>query len=252
MLTRGSHRSVRADFPHTVPQVTPSPDSRWLSVGVALTHARSSMPSACFPPSGVRPDAPLPSTGSSRVEFPRFVGTIRALRLPVARPAALRCLRLAVPWEHSEVRSRCGRVHPQQAGTWSPGGPNRDNLPWRRQDLPRSWGTPLVRSPCSSTPAGPTHQATSMRRHGPRTDHREGSPQRNFRGSITRLSHWLSTLRSGRYRTTTQDSLPATGQVLPDGLDYPQGSIERFQAQLMRAILLPQAFVAQGQSAFSH
>jgi hypothetical protein len=32
-----------------------------------------------------------------RGEFPCFNGTIKALRLPVARPAALRCLRLAVP-----------------------------------------------------------------------------------------------------------------------------------------------------------
>ena len=30
---------------------------------------------------------------------------------------------------------------------------------WRRQDLLRSWGTPIVLLPCSSTPVGPTHQA---------------------------------------------------------------------------------------------
>src|SRR5262245_41741641 len=33
-----------------------------------------------------------------RGEFPWLDGTIKALRLPAARPAALRCLRLAVPW----------------------------------------------------------------------------------------------------------------------------------------------------------
>ena len=32
-----------------------------------------------------------------RGEFPCFHGSIKALRLPAARPAALRCLRLAVP-----------------------------------------------------------------------------------------------------------------------------------------------------------
>ncbi len=32
-----------------------------------------------------------------RGEFPCFSGSIKALRLPAARPAALRCLRLAVP-----------------------------------------------------------------------------------------------------------------------------------------------------------
>jgi len=53
-------------------------------------------------------------------------------------------------------------------------------------------------------------------------------PHSYFRGSITRLRHWLSTLRRPGRPDTTQDSLPTAGQALPDGLDYPQGSIERF------------------------
>jgi len=48
-------------------------------------------------------------------------------------------------------------------------------LPWRRQDLPRSWGTPSVLLPCSSTPAGPSCQAFATRRRGPRYVHDEGS-----------------------------------------------------------------------------
>jgi hypothetical protein len=51
---------------------------------------------------------------------------------------------------------------------------------WKRQDLLRSWGTPLVLLPCSPTPAGPTHQAIMMRQRGPRTDHDEGSCIRPF------------------------------------------------------------------------
>ena len=43
----------------------------------------------------------------------------------------------------------------------------------------------------------------------------------NFRGSMTRLWHWLSTLCRVGLPTATQDSLPAAGQALPDGLDYP-------------------------------
>jgi hypothetical protein len=101
---------------------------------------------------------------------------------------------------------------------------------WKRQDLLRSWGTPLVLLPCSPTPAGPTHQAVTMRRRGPHSVHGRGSRIYSFRGSITRLRHWLSTLRRMGHPITTQDSLPAIGQTLPDGLDYPQGSIERFQA----------------------
>ena len=46
---------------------------------------------------------------------------------------------------------------------------------WKRQDLLRSWGTPIVLLPCSPTPAGPTHQAITMRRRGPRCVHDEGS-----------------------------------------------------------------------------
>jgi hypothetical protein len=70
----------------------------------------------------------------------------------------------------------------------------------------------------------------------------------NFRGSITRLRHWLSTLcRMGR-PTATQDSLPAAGLALPDGLGYPQGSDKRFPKCLLHLFLLFQAFMAQGQT----
>ncbi len=67
----------------------------------------------------------------------------------------------------------------------------------------------------------------SMLRRGPHSVHGRGSCMYSFRGSITRLRHWLSTLRRPGRPDATQDSLPAAGQALPDGLDYPQGSIER-------------------------
>ena len=77
------------------------PHPETLSVGIALTQYRSSMTSPCFSPTGPSLDALLPSAGSPRVEFPGFNGTIRALRLPAVRPAALRFLRLAVPPWHA-------------------------------------------------------------------------------------------------------------------------------------------------------
>jgi hypothetical protein len=43
-------------------------------------------------------------------------------------------------------------------------------------------------------------------------------PRRVFRRSIAWLSDSLSTLRSADYSSPTQDSLPAAGQTLPDGL----------------------------------
>jgi hypothetical protein len=63
-----------------------------------------------------------------------------------------------------------------------------------------------------------------------------------FRGSITRPVHSLSTLRSPGYPGTTQDSLPATGQALPDGAGYPQGPNERFPRYIR--FPLSQAFLA--------
>jgi len=53
-------------------------------------------------------------------------------------------------------------------------------LPRRRQDLLRSWGTPIMLLPCSSTPAGSTCQATTTRRLGPRVDHDEDSYNATF------------------------------------------------------------------------
>ena len=67
---------------------------------------------------------------------------------------------------------------------------------WRRQDLLRSWGTPIVLLPCSPTPAGPTHQAITMRRCGPRSVHHEGSCIRTFEAQ----SHGFGTRRMIRVR----------------------------------------------------
>ena len=111
-----------------------------------------------------------------------------------------------------------------------------------------SWGTPIVLLPCSPTPVGPAHLAIMMRRRGPRYVHGEGSRINSFRGSITRLRHWLSTLRRPGRPDTTQDSLPAAGQTLPDGLDYPQGSDERFRGVSYISTSFPKFNVAQGRS----
>ncbi len=44
---------------------------------------------------------PLPSAGSRWLRFPGFIGTTRCSDVPTVPPAALRCLRLAVPRLHS-------------------------------------------------------------------------------------------------------------------------------------------------------
>ena len=84
-----------------------------------------------------------------RGEFPCFDGTIKALRLPAARPAALRCLRLAVPQRSLVLFAPRRTSAPPGPGVGNPG--LRPGLALRRrQDLPSSWGTPIVRLPCSA------------------------------------------------------------------------------------------------------
>ena len=86
-----------------------------------------------------------------------------------------------------------------------------------------------------------------MHRCGPRYVQNEGV--RN--GSFEALSHGFGTcyghraqhgrLRRMGYPTTTQDSLPAAGQALPDGTGYPRGCCERFPSYVMFLFLLSQA-----------
>ena len=120
---------------HTVPQVTPSLRQRhnaaanpsiairWrfgntlrefdASKGVSRRWCGYSVPR-------------FPSPGSSWVEFPGFLGTTKALRLPAVPPAALRCLRLAVPRDARPFSflptPPCGNVGPGVGHPVSPPG----------------------------------------------------------------------------------------------------------------------------------
>ena len=180
------------------------PHPETLSVGIALTQYRSSMTSPCFSPTGPSLDALLPSAGSPRVEFPGFNGTIRALRLPAVRPAALRCLRLAVPpWHARFAPTGVACDAGDQGFLLVCSGCPLPEFRWKRQGLSRSWATPIVLLPCSSTPAGsfaPGHYGATMQ---PPLCPRRRRLHCGFRGSITRLRHLLSTLRRMDYSTTT-------------------------------------------------
>jgi hypothetical protein len=61
-----------------------------------------------------------------------------------------------------------------------------------------------------------------------------------FRGWITQLLHWLSTLRRDCYRPTTQDSLRLPARLYRTGFE-PAGSNRRFQSHIMSLFLLLQA-----------
>ena len=89
----------------------------------------------------------------------------------------------------------------------------------RRQGLPRSWGTHMcvrrVLRPRWNRP----HQA--ILRCGdaaPIDSQSKGFHVEQFRGSIARPSHSLSTLRTADYSNGTQDSLPAAGQLYRTGI----------------------------------
>ena len=110
-----------------------------------------------------------------RGEFAGFHGTrARCDSLPPFRRASL-------PSLGDTMRCAC-RFAPGGPGRSTAGqgfvfrSPSPDVYAGRRAGPPRFLGNPLVPTPCSSTPAGPTHQATvQCSRRGPRYVHDEGS-----------------------------------------------------------------------------
>ena len=157
--------------------------------------------------------------------FPRYYQGAMTSRRP-SRRASFPSRKRYHP--SARVSPARGRALPRAVfGSWSPGISGRDFGQWRRQDLLRSWGTQcalaLLSDPGRTDASGPCDAPAR-----PPLCPRRRLPHSYFRGSITRLRHWLSTLRRPGRPDTTQDSLPVAGQALPDGLDYPQGSNERF------------------------
>jgi len=69
-----------------------------------------------------------------------------------------------------------------------------------------------------STPAGLRTPDRYSAAAWPLVCEKQRLPRKVFRRSIAWLSDSLSTLRRAGYPATTQDSLPAAGQALPDGL----------------------------------
>jgi hypothetical protein len=107
---------------------------------------------------------------------------------------------------------------PSRPGVGDPVAP-AGMLPRKRQDLTSSWGISIVRLHMFlPTPAGllaPDHYSAAA---WPLVCEQQRLPRWVFRRSIAWLSDSLSTLRRAGHPTTTQDSLPAAGQALPDGL----------------------------------
>ena len=159
----------------------------------------------------------FPPRGPHGRLFPRFNGTIKALRLPAVPPAVLRFLRLAVPRDHAPFApavAACGDFGPGVDYSVSPSG----LLPWRRQDLPSSWGTPIPVCTCSPTPAG-RNVPDRLRnaRVAPAKGTTKAPTMRQFRGSIAWLSGSPPTYHLSVLRLPAQDWLPGAGQALLGG-----------------------------------
>ena len=181
-----------------------------------------------FPPSSSVTWRPLPSTGSSQGKFPGFAGTMgrsdslrtlppRFVGTSRDRTTPCACVRLSV-----QARRRPGA---RSFAVWQP--PRqcfRDGAAGR----PKFLGNLRVPLPCSSTPAGPAHQAIAVCRHGPRAVKDEGSPRVVLSG-LNSMAWALAVYASPRSSPdTAQDALPTAGQALSGEIGYPQGSYERF------------------------
>ena len=137
-------------------------------------------------------------------------------------------------------RSRGGRVRRRRAWSWSPGISGREFVRGDDRISQVPGEPPLCSCPALRPRQDRRIRPLRCRSVAPAMRTAKAPDDEVFRGSITRLSDWLSTLRRAGCPATTQDSLPAAGQALPDGL-YPQGSIERFQMCFLHLILLSQA-----------
>ena len=94
---------------------------------------------------------------------------------------------------------------------------------------PRFLGSPPVCMPRSLTPASSSRPAVLGVSTRPSIFLTMSALAGTIsRGSITRPAHSLCTLRRADRSATTQHAVPAGGQPLPGGLEYPLGSIERF------------------------
>jgi hypothetical protein len=180
-------------------------------------------------PNQSKHNAPLPSPGSKAVQVPRlpryYQGAMTSCRLS---------RRTSFPSHgryHSE-RSCFARTRPSAAASESlgVGHPVSPAGIWSVETAgsPTFLGNPDCALALPFDPGGTDASGLGNASARPPVCPRRRLPHSYYRGSITRLRHWLSTLRRPDYSDATQDSLPAVGQTLPDGLDYPQGSIERF------------------------
>jgi hypothetical protein len=196
--------------------------------------------SRMFPRSSLLIDASLSSTGSSEASSP--ASTVLSKRYDILPSVPPHFVSFA--WRYlaftRSVRSPADECA-AEAWSWSPGDSGRE-FHEETTGAPKFLGNPdCPFAHVQSTPAGlpaPDHCGAAA---WPLVCQQQRLPRRVFRRSIAWLSDWLSTLRSAGYPVTTQDSLPAAGQALPDGLCTRRVPLKSFRVASLHLILLSQA-----------
>ena len=143
-----------------------------------------------FPPNGSVTRRPLPSPGSSRVEFPGFLGTMRRSDSLPPVPPRFVSLRLAIPSRVACVRSRSGPTPTGGQGFVVRLSPAPDVVEMETQGVPSSWGTLMCLCPVLRPRQDRYHQAIAVRRRGPRVMQRRRLP----RVMLSRLNSTASAL----------------------------------------------------------
>jgi hypothetical protein len=175
------------------------------------------------------PDASLPSTGSARA----FVPPLRRYYQGTATSCS--------PSRRTSFPSLGGATGPRmfslpsslRAATAGLGlfarYPLPGKLPWRRQELPSSWGTSISVCTCSPTPDGRLTQTCYETTAWPTLVRRHRRRRRvMFRDSIARLSDSLPTYHAVGCPPTRKARFQVLVRLSWTGF-YPQGSNKRFQ-----------------------
>jgi len=190
---------------------------------------------------GLKTRRPASLRRSRRInQVPRFPRYYQGAMTSRRSSRRARFLRTAIPTQSARsFRPRTAEAPPREdsLGVVSPGISGRL---WSVETAgsPAFLGNPHCALAPLFDPGRTEHLALAMRRRGPRCVHRRRLPHSNFELNSHGLALAVYASQAG-LPDATQDSLPAVGQI-SDGLDYPQGSIERF-LDVPTSILLSQA-----------
>ena len=187
------------------------------------------MCSTCFPRSILLADASLSSTGSSRASS--TASAVLSKRYDILPPSRRTSFpSLGDTSDALVVFALCQTSALAKPGVGDPVSPAGIRRGANRV-LPSSWGTSVVRLPCSiPTPAGLLMSDHCDTAAWPLVCKKQRLPRKVFRSSIAWLPDSLSTLRSVGY-PWHRARLASSCWSGSSGRDFhPQGSAERFQS----------------------